>query len=51
MDQPPSPTVKLLDRILAAIGSMDYGVIEIVVHNKEVVQIEKKEKIRIFNKK
>lgn len=47
MEQPPSPTTRLLDRILAAIGSIRYGTVQIVIQDAHVVQIEKTEKIRV----
>jgi len=46
MEPPPSPTTKLLDRILAAISSIRYGTVQIVIQDARVVQIEKTEKIR-----
>jgi len=49
MDQLPSATVRLLDRILATISSIRYGVVEIVIHNGQVVQIAKTEKIRVLD--
>ena len=36
-------------RILQAVRSLDYGSVEVVVHDSQVVQIERREKLR-FNK-
>lgn len=47
MESPPSPTIRLLDRILAAISSIRYGTVQIVIQDARVVQIEKTEKIRL----
>ncbi|MCM8811780.1 MAG: YezD family protein [Candidatus Omnitrophica bacterium] len=47
MEQPPSPTTKLLDRILSAISSIRYGTVQIVIQDAKVIQIEKTEKIRL----
>ena len=33
-------------RILEAVRSLDYGSVEIVVHDSQVVQIERREKLR-----
>jgi hypothetical protein len=33
-------------RILEAVGSLEYGSVEIVVHDSQVVQIERREKLR-----
>lgn len=46
MDQPPNPTTRLLDRILAAISSIRYGTVSILIQNARVVQIEKTERVR-----
>lgn len=37
----------LADRILTAVRSVRYGAIELVIHDGRVVQIEKREKIRL----
>jgi hypothetical protein len=34
-------------RILEAVRSLDYGSVEIVVHDSQVVQIERREKVRL----
>lgn len=33
--------------ILSAVASLHYGVVEVVVHNGRVVQIDKRERIRL----
>lgn len=38
---------KILDRIVNAIQSLEYGEVLIRVHNSKIVEIEKKEKKRI----
>lgn len=38
---------ELVERILAAIDSLRYGSVEITVHDGRVVQIERKEKVRL----
>ena len=37
----------LAQRILEAIGSLRYGTVEVVVHDGHVVQIDRKERIRV----
>ena len=34
-------------RILEAVRSLDYGSVEVVVHDSQVVQIERREKVRL----
>jgi len=34
-------------RILEAVRSLDYGSVEVVVHDSRVVQIERREKVRL----
>jgi len=34
-------------RILQAVRSLDYGSVEVVVHDSRVVQIERREKVRL----
>ena len=46
-EQPPSETTRLLDRILAAVSSIRYGSVQIVIQDSKVVRIEKVEKIQI----
>lgn len=41
------PDERSLQRILDAIKDLRYGSVEVVVHDGKVVQIERKEKIRI----
>ncbi|MBI3322410.1 MAG: YezD family protein [Candidatus Omnitrophica bacterium] len=47
METPPSETTRLLDRILAAVSSIRYGSVQIVIQDSKVVRIEKVEKIQI----
>lgn len=47
MDQPPSETTRLLDKILAAISSIRYGTVSVVIQDSKVIQIEKTEKVRL----
>lgn len=46
---PPHAPVQegLARRILDAIGSLRYGTVEVVVHDGQVVQIDRKERIRV----
>ena len=37
---------QVLERIIRAIREIDYGSVEIVIHNSRIVQIERKEKFR-----
>ena len=39
--------IEQIERILNDLKKIKFGSIEIVVHNGEIIQIEKKEKIRI----
>jgi len=39
--------LKQIEEILKDLKKIKYGSIEIVVHNGQIIQIEKKEKIRI----
>jgi len=43
------PEIEQIERILNDLKKMKYGSVEIVVHNGEIIQIEKKEKIRLEN--
>jgi len=38
---------ELSGKILSAIGGIRYGSVEIIIHDSKVVQIERKEKIRL----
>lgn len=38
---------EVVDKILNAIQDVHFGSIEIVIHNSQVVQIERREKIRL----
>ena len=40
------PDAELLKRIIRAIREIDYGSVEIVIHNSRIVQIERREKFR-----
>ncbi len=37
----------VVDRIVTAVRSVRYGAVEVVIHDGRVVQIEKREKIRL----
>jgi hypothetical protein len=39
--------IEQIERILKDLKKIKFGSIEIIVHNGEIIQIEKKEKIRI----
>jgi hypothetical protein len=39
--------VKWLDLVSQQIGSLRYGVVEIIVHDSHVIQIEKTERVRL----
>jgi hypothetical protein len=39
--------IEQIERILNDLKKIKFGSVEIVVHNGEIIQIEKKEKIRI----
>lgn len=41
---------KIAQDILRAVASIDYGSVEIVIHDNKVVQIELREKIRIHQR-
>ncbi len=46
----PEPAVddrELMGRILMAVQGLEYGSVEIVVHDSRVVQIERREKMRL----
>lgn len=45
--QPPNETVRLLDRVLAAVSSIRYGSVQLVIQDSKVIRIEKVEKIQI----
>jgi len=42
-----SSEIRQIKQILKDLKKIKYGSVEIVVHNGEIVQIEKKEKIRL----
>jgi hypothetical protein len=39
--------LKWLDLVIQHVGSLRYGVVEIVVHDSHVIQIEKTERVRL----
>ena len=39
--------VKWLDLVIQQVGSLRYGVVEIIVHDSRVTQIEKTERVRL----
>ena len=41
------PDAELLKRIIRAIREIHYGSVEIIIHNSRIVQIERREKIRV----
>ncbi len=47
MENPPSETTRLLGRVLAAVSSIRYGSVQIVIQDSKVVRIEKLEKIQM----
>jgi len=42
-----SDELKWLELVIQHVGSLHYGVVEIVVHDSRVIQIEKTERIRL----
>lgn len=44
---PPNETVRLLDRVLAAVSSIRYGSVQLIIQDSKVVRIEKVEKIQL----
>lgn len=46
-DEPNGVGTAATDRILRALEGIDYGSVEIVIHGSRVVQIERKEKLRL----
>lgn len=47
MEAAPNETTRLLDRVLAAVSSIRYGSVQIVIQDFKIVRIEKVEKIQI----
>ncbi len=39
--------VALLDRIVEALSELEFGAVEITVHHGRIVQIERREKVRL----
>lgn len=42
-----SEELKWLDLVIQQVGSLRYGVVEIIVHDSRVIQIEKTERVRL----
>ena len=42
-----SGELKWLELVIQQVGSLRYGVVEIVVHDSRVIQIEKTERVRL----
>jgi len=42
-----SDELKWLELVIQHVGSLHYGVVEIVVHDSRVIQIEKTERVRL----
>ena len=42
-----SDELKWLELVIRHVGSLQYGVVEIVVHDSRVIQIEKTERVRL----
>ncbi len=42
-----SDELKWLELVIKHVGSLQYGVVEIVVHDSRVIQIEKTERVRL----
>lgn len=42
-----SDELKWLELVIQHVGSLRYGVVEIVVHDSQVIQIEKTERVRL----
>jgi hypothetical protein len=42
-----SEELKWVDLVIQQVGSLRYGVVEIVVHDSRVIQIEKTERVRL----
>jgi len=45
-DAPPESDSDVDRRILQAVRSLDYGSVEVIVHDSRIVQIERREKVR-----
>ena len=48
-DRPVDPEASWLELVRRQVGSLDYGTVQIVVHESRVVQIERTEKVRLTN--
>ncbi len=42
-----SDDLKWLELVIQQVGSLHYGVVEIIVHDSRVIQIEKTERLRL----
>jgi len=42
-----SDDLKWMDLVIQHVGSLRYGVVEIIVHDSRVIQIEKTERVRL----
>jgi hypothetical protein len=42
-----SDELKWLELVIQHVGSLSYGVVEIIVHDSRVIQIEKTERVRL----
>jgi hypothetical protein len=42
-----SDELKWLELVIQSVGSLRYGIVEIVVHDSRVIQIEKTERLRL----
>jgi hypothetical protein len=42
-----SDELKWIDLVIQQVGSLRYGVVEIIVHDSRVIQIEKTERVRL----
>ena len=43
----PESELKWLELVIQHVGSMRYGVVEIVVHDSRVIQIDRTERVRL----
>ena len=48
---PPERSAEIEQHILRAIKNVRYGSVEIIIHDSQVVQIERKEKIRFASER
>ena len=45
--QPASPAPEWLELVKQQVGSLRFGVVQIVVHDSQVTQVEKTERVRV----